>query len=216
MIHARIASTPDRINSLERTVKSLRNQVSQITVILNNYPSTPSFLNEGEYIHRQNQMADAEKFYDIENVEEFILMCDDDIQYPANYADYMISNIIKYNAVVTLHGKSYTSPVVDFRKWSELYRCLCVVSKDVRVQVPGTGVLAFKSGMLNIKYEDFKSPYMADLWFAKLCYEQNVPIYCLKHDSRYLKHTIHKETIWRKESKNGFKEQTKLLQSFIR
>jgi hypothetical protein len=216
MRYLRVASIPEREKSLKETVKSMRPQVDSVFVMLNGYDHVPSFLNEGEYIMLDNSTGSAAKFYDVETIKEgYIFICDDDIAYPSGYVINMIKKIHQYNGVVSLHGKTYPRPVTHFTKWSHVYRCLGNVDNDAKVDMPGTGVLAFKAGRLDIKYSDFKTGYMSDTWMCKLCYEQNVPVWAIAHKRNYLRYFPYRDTIWRRESENKFQYRTELLKSFL-
>lgn len=215
MRYARIASIPEREKSLEHAVKSIRPQVDSIFVVLNGYNHVPSFLNEGEYMMGDNSNGGAMKFIGVEDLDGYVFILDDDLSVPANYCVHMANKIHQYNAVVTLHGKTYLRPVTHFTKWSAVYRCLGNVDKDVRVDVPGAGIMAFHTDIVKVKYSDFPTPNMSDLYMAKICHEQNVPIWCIAHTRNYLRYYPYKDTIWRRESKNGFKYRTELLQSFL-
>lgn len=210
-----IATLPDREKMLEKTVNCLRSQVDYIKVALNNYDHLPAFLKEDEVVFLDNTMGDAGKYYFVKDLEGYIFTCDDDLIYPPDYVKYMIQGINRYKCPVTLHGKTYQPPIESFGKPLANYRCLDDVNQDGRVDVGGTGVMAWHSADLKVSYEDFKSKNMADIWFAKLCKEQGVKIMCLSHKKGHLAYQNPKATIWNEEENKGFKEQTKLLKSFI-
>lgn len=215
MRYACIASIPERENMLHKTIGSLRGQVDGVRVALNGYDHKPKFLNEGEYVFLDNSMGDAGKFY-FDSLEGIIFTCDDDLFYPPNYCDYMESGIKKYKCAVTLHGKTYPRPIKSFREVIGNYRCLDTVDSDGRVDVGGTGVMAYDTDMLKVRFTDFKSKNMADLWFAKLCWDQGVRIMCLAHTKGNIGYMRPKTTIWEEEKAKGFKEQTNILKSFLK
>lgn len=211
-ITAQIASIPDRVHMLKQTVESLRPQVDRIFVALNSYPDTPDFLQPGEYIHLDNSTGDAAKFYNIENVRGYFFMCDDDLIYPPGYVQYMITNLHKYNAITTLHGKVYPRPVTAFRSFTTNIQCLAEWSEDTQVDVPGTGVSCLHTDMINLRYSDFRIKNMADIWLAQFAYRQKVKIMALAHSAGYLKYLQPIETIFKEELQRGFKVQTQILQ----
>ena len=62
MITAQIASIPDRVETLKRTVNSLINQVDLLFVALNNYEEVPDFLTNNRkivYALMDNSLGDA-------------------------------------------------------------------------------------------------------------------------------------------------------------
>lgn len=212
MITAKIASLPKRERLLKRTVESLRPQVDNIFVALNGYQHTPDFLDFGEYVHLDNSTGDAAKFYDIENINGYVLTCDDDLIYPPNYVSYMIRGLHRHNAITTLHGKVYPRPVTTFKNTKLSVQCLRNLYEDVKVEVPGTGVLCFHTDMIDLNYKDFKLPNMADIWMGKFAHEQNVDIVALAHDASYLTYQHPNFTVYKAEKKKGFELQNKLLQ----
>ena len=210
-----IASIPEREETLKRTVESLRPQVDRIFVALNNYDRPPEFLSKNEWVILDNSMGDAGKFYITDQLEGFIFACDDDLVYPVNYVSVMIQKIRQYQCVVTMQGSIYPRPVMSFRNPLAKFRCLDDVQYDVKVELGGTGVMAWHSEIIKVKYDDFKSANMADIWMSKLCKEKGIPIYCIAHHRSFLKYFHPESTIWDTEKNKGFIEQTKLLQSFL-
>jgi hypothetical protein len=215
MITVQIASVPSREEMLRKTVESLRGQCDKLFVGLNNYDHVPDFLNEGEYKFFDNSTGDAVKFYGVENLEGWVLTCDDDLIYPEGYVDKMILKSMLYGCPVTLHGKSYSRPIIAFNIHKEVFKCLRYVKKDVQVDVGGTGVMCFDTSYLKIKYSDFELPNMADLWFTKLCREQGVKIMCIAHKADYLKYQKPEETIFLSAYEQGFEIQTEILKRIL-
>lgn len=219
MIIAQIASIPDREASLWKTILNLYEQVDLLQVALNGYDHIPSFLNlwRAKVIRLDNSTGDAAKFFDVENKDGYIFTCDDDLVYPKGYVNYMINAIELYNCPVTLHGRNFRiRPIQSYYKSAtEKYRCLGYVQKDVQVDVGGTGVMAWRSDMMKIKYSDFELPNMADIWFSKVCHEQDVKIMCLAHEEGYLGYTVPKFDIYSRYSKRD-RTQTEIINSFLK
>jgi len=210
-----IASIPEREQMLERTVRSLRNQVNEIRVTLNDYDHIPKYLNEKECIILDNSMGDAGKFYFADHFRGYIFICDDDLIYPANYVSYMIAGVKRHNCVVTLHGRDYIGKITGFQQGFIGYPCLGDVSKDVQVNVGGDGVMCYHTDLIQFSYSDFKSKNMSQLWVAKKCKEQRMRIIVLAHRADYLKYQFPTWTIWDEANKEGFREQTALLKTFL-
>lgn len=215
MITVQIASIPDREEMLKKTVESLRPQCDKIFVGLNSYDHVPAFLNEGEYKFFDNSTGDAVKFYGAENLDGWVLTCDDDLIYPDGYVNMMMWKVYQYQSPATLHGKIYPRPVVAFNKHTQVYRCLNYVEKDEWVDVGGTGVLCYHTDLVKVKYSDFKLANMADLWFAKICKDQGIDIICVAHQADYLTYQSPNETIWDVSKEMGFEVQTKVLKSIL-
>jgi hypothetical protein len=215
MTTALIASIPERELMLERTVRSLRNQVNDLRVSLNDYDHVPKFLNKKECIILDNSLGDAGKFYFADQFKGYIFTCDDDLIYPSDYVRFMIAGIKRHNCVCTLHGRNYIGPITGFQQGFNGYPCLGEVTKDTQVNVGGDGVMAYHTDLINFTYNDFKSKNMSQLWVAKKCKEQGMRIMVLAHKADYLKYQMPAWTIWDEANKEGFIEQTKLLKTFI-
>jgi hypothetical protein len=215
MITAQLASIPEREASLKLTVDSLRPQVDKLLVALNGYDCIPSFLNNGEFVCLDNSRGDAAKFFDVEYLSGYIFTCDDDIVYPPDYTSFMIRKIKEYRSIITLHGREYPRPFVSFRTGAS-YHCLCDLKRDTLLDLGGTGVMAWHSDILKVRYSDFPTPNMADVWMAKLAHEQGVSIVCAAHPAGYIQFTPCENTIWKQEKANNFKRQDKILRGFIK
>lgn len=214
--YACIASLPEREGMLEKTVESLKNQVDQVFVTLNGYDHVPDFVLDGGFVVLDNSMGDAGKFYFAEQLKGYILTCDDDLIYPPDYVNYMIEGTKKYpGSAITLHGRDYPRPVVNFGLLQNGYPCLGDVMTDVQVDVGGDGVMCWHTDTLKVRFEDFKQKNMSQLYFSKLCHEQNVPIVVLKHLKGYLGYMNPAWTIWDESYKEKFVKQTELLKSFL-
>ena len=214
---AMIASIPEREQMLERTVESLRPQVDEIRVALNEYSKIPAFLNKHEVVMLDNEKGDAGKHYFADQFEGYLLSCDDDLIYPPDYVEKMIAGVDQYKCACTLHGRVYNyRPILNFQMAFIGYPCLSTVQHDTRVDIGGDGVMCWHTDFLKIRYEDFKSKNMSQLWFSKQCIEQGVKIMCLAHGGDYLTYQGPKWTIWDESAKNGFKEQTELMRTFLK
>lgn len=237
MITAQLATIPQRVSSMLLTVNSLNSQVDFLNVMCNNYTEREAnfinaSLNDWQYYRnfkptalafhkRNNEIGDAEKFYKVENHSGYFFTCDDDLIYPPDYVKYMISKIEQYErkAVITLHGRNYTPGRIEKyyggRNRTEAYHCLQRVEGDHKVMIGGTGVMAFHTDTLKIKYEDFKLPNMADLWMAIVCRNQNVPIMVVEHLPNWLQVGYDGEdTIWNKHY-NDDSMQTEIYNKYM-
>jgi len=220
MITAQIASVPARVETLQKTVASLIDQVDMLFVALNGYKEVPSFLTNDRKIVcalMDNSLGDAAKFYDVDQRSGYFLTCDDDLIYPEGYVGYMIDGIKQHGGIVSLLGKRYdTRPINSYRSgYTYIARCLVAVKLPSEVHVGGTGVMAFHTDSLKVTIEDFLRPNMADLWIAKLAHEQGVKITALPHPKRYVSHVRYSRRIWiQTRDQNGY--QTEMINSFLK
>ena len=166
-ITASMATIPSRAESLEGAVESLINQVDELIVYLNDWKAIPNFLmNKKIKLLNGDNLGDTGKFYGLQSVEGFILTVDDDLIYPTNYAEKMVEKINQYNrlAFICVHGnhvpkKSITSYYRD-KKGIHFSKELM---EDIRVDVPGTGTLAYHSSLYKSDMNDYERKNMVQL-----------------------------------------------------
>lgn len=219
MIIANIASVPDRKKELARVVRDLYPQVDKINVGLNNYNKIPVFLKK-EKINAwvsDNSVGDAEKFRSDD--KGYYFTCDDDMLYPDDYVQTMISTLDNYNkdVILTCHGRAYKGRVQSYnRGWAEFYHCLHEVAEDSYVTVGGTGVMLFHTDSFQMDISDFDHKNMADIFVARKAKAVDVPIVCMAHETgwiRYQETMKGKQTIY-DDTVGNDSLQTAILNSF--
>lgn len=203
----------NRIESLIKTVDSIYDQCDELNIFLNDFYGEipPRFLeNKINLYFSDNRFGDALKFARLKDSDGYYLTIDDDIIYPENYVDYMVSRCKEYSneRVITLHGKNFNSfPIQSYYKsHSEYYHCLQPMRKNVLVQFGGTGVMCFHTNLMKIPFQFFKLPNMADIWVGKYCKENNIEMICITHSKDFLKYQEQKTTIYDTFSKNDKKQ----------
>lgn len=209
-----IASIPERKKQLENTVKSLINQCDLMVIALNNYKSIPEFAKHEkiEAVLMDNRYGDAAKFIYAWN-DGYYFSCDDDILYPSDYIEKMTEKIEFYgnNCIITLHGrKMKQKPLKSYYQGHEkTFNLFYDVEKDTRIDVGGTGVMAFDTEFFKINYRKCVWPNMADIWVAKFAIQQNVPIILAAHKGSDFIYQRSEKTIYEKHKKDD-KIQTQL------
>ena len=193
-----IASIRSRRSSLKRVIRSLSEQTvkpDKINVYLNDTPynEIPNFLKKKNINVFTSQdygdLGDAGKFFLAGKVESsYYFSCDDDLNYPPQYIEYMISGIEKYDRkyVVALHGRILKYPVTNFFTDRRILNFKKYQKEDIKAHLPGTGVTAFHSDTLKLSIDDFPVKNMADIWFGLQCQRQGVGIVVLKHQPRWV------------------------------
>lgn len=182
----------NRPTSLVESINSIIDQCDYINVALNSYDDIPKELcsnNKIRIIITDNEKGDAYKFNEFINARGYYFTIDDDIIYPPNYTEFMISQVEKYNrnCIVTLHGRTYASfPIKNFRDKCNVYHFNKLVTEDIVVHIGGTGVMCIHTDLCRIPLEYFKRPNMADVWVAKWAREHSIDIVCVKHEKNYL------------------------------
>jgi len=227
MITAQIATVPHREDMLQTVVNSLIDQVDKINIMLNGYKDAPMFLKQLEFhtdkLHyfdmMEGEMGDAAKFFRVENLEGYVFTCDDDIQYPPDYVKVMIAELQRYDnkVILTNHGREmHRKPVVSIYSDRKETHHTFLETKSVKLDIGGTGVMAFHTDFFKPKYREFKRANMADIWVAKQAKEQGLKIMMNPHPENWLVPLDINEkqpSIWDRKYLNDEKE-TEIYNSF--
>jgi glycosyltransferase involved in cell wall biosynthesis len=202
-VYCGVASMPEREDSLNDTVKSILPQVGKLFVYLNRYTRIPNFLKHAkiEAVLSNNaigDIGDIGKFFFVDKMKGYCFTIDDDLIYPPDYVARYVSAIELHlrKAAITTHGRCFDNMPVKsyYHGHTKSFRCLGSQEKDNPVHVGGTGVMAFHTDHLNINIDDFKLSNMADIWFSKICSEQNVPIISISHKLGWIKESSKYDT----------------------
>jgi len=224
-VTATMAAIPSRIDALKQVVASIINQVDSLEIYLNNLTYTPEFLTHPKikYYHSAEEigdLGDAGKFYRAHEIKGYHLTIDDDLIYPKDYVKKCVEAVEMYGrkSLISFHGRKFIKkPAVSYYRSAEIkIGCLYSQPKDERIDVPGTGVMAYHTDTIQFAIKDFEASNMADIWAAKKAKALNVPIMAIKHKFGWIKHAeINKaDTIYANCNGNdGF--QTEVLNSFI-
>lgn len=195
-VTANIATFPaeSRKRSLLKTLDSLTDQVDLIRVYFNGYDEAPEWV-RGRYtnllaITGPNDYTDNAKFIGLSMLDEgneFYFTCDDDIVYPKDYVAKTVQAIAKHNSIVTYHGRKLNNTGGNYYTSHTSYRCLGLVTSDIKIDVAGTGVTAFSTEYFrpqglhrsyNLRMSDLVLSYQAAL--------EGKRIICLAHEAGYI------------------------------
>jgi len=180
IITASLATIPTRIIPLEEMYKSIIDQVDVFQIYLNGFRDhqIPGFLlcdNKVKIYRSQEEnfgdRGDAGKFFNVQNISGFHMVCDDDIHYPVDYVASMIAKSEQYNRkfIVGCHGGDFNKyPVLDSykdRKNMSHYK-KTAVAKDYLVHFLATNSVCFHDDTISLNESDFPKPNMADVWLA--------------------------------------------------
>lgn len=224
-VFACLTTLPDRTASLKETVDSLLPQVDGIYIFLHGYNPVelPDFL-ENDKIHiaydlEWGDKGDLDKFHFVKNLEGYILLCDDDLIYPSDYASWMIKSLNKYDLTKTImsaHGVIvHNPPIANYYLDRAVLPCLGRVEQEYPVHIGGTGVMVFHSSInFDMDYE-LKMPNMADIHFGIWAKNKGYDIFTVAHQEGWINHSPYikdENTIAGKSFNNTF-EQCLLINS---
>ena len=168
-----LASIPARVESLEKVINSLLGQVDEIGVYLNNYQDVPAFLKHPRIRVARSQkygdVRDNGKFFFVEKTKAtFYATVDDDIAYPENYIAELVRNqkLLGGTQAVGVHGSIYPRPVKKLLSNRYLFHFSQPTEALTPVDMLGTGTLLFNRRYWSLRYSEFLTPGMADVWLA--------------------------------------------------
>lgn len=222
-----MATVEGREDSLKDTINSIINQVDKLIVYQNGYKERFDFLNNNKIeiissLDTGIDMGDAGKFYRVGDFKDsYYLSIDDDLIYPEDYVQKIIHNLKKYNnkIIVSFHGRILDENLdTYYNGHSKVFRCLGEVEEDEFIHFGGTGVMGFHTSFVDIDFNYFKHPNMADIWVGLFARDRKIPILCISHDDKWILHTTKinlNETIF-KRSKNNDSIQNLIISNFDR
>ncbi len=190
---ASLASVPGRERQLGMVVERLLPQVDRLGVYLNGYDRIPRFLADERIVVAESRSTgdrgDAGKFYWADQADGYVLTCDDDIDYPADYVAQLLDGIERHGrrAVVGFHGAVLHEPLVDYYRSRRLFHFSQALRRDSPVHVLGTGVCGYHASTWMVGATQFARPNMADIYFGLAAQEQQVPFICLRRETGWLR-----------------------------
>ena len=190
-----LASYPGRIKESEVAINSLINQVDHIYIYLNLYDEIPNFLNKPNITCKLGQFApegdlrDLGKFHFLDIFEsEIVLLVDDDIQYPTNYASTMVDRLDKYDGQVVMgvHGRTLKPNFKNYFIDSHVFHFRRSLKSDLIVDVLGTGTVAFDAEKIKFQSDSFTRSGKADIDFAIAARNGNHPLIAVSRNKSWL------------------------------
>lgn len=185
MIYANIATSKENIKSLEYTIDNIYNQFSEINIYTDGHKITDKKIN----CHIANTPDDNGRFFFTDKVDGFYFTIDDNRIYPTNYVKQTISKLDTYTSVC-YGGRNYRClPMVEYEtsKCNVLHTDVEQV-KNIYVQFPDTGSMAFHTNDLKLKYERYTIPDITDVITGCLIKRQKKLILSLKHPKNFIQY----------------------------
>lgn len=211
-VSANIATYPARYKQLQKMLPTILEQFDEIRVCLNDYDEAPQFLKHEKItvaIPPVN-LTDNGKFMFIEIADKDELYCtlDDDILYPKDYRKVLENAHKCYpEAILTFHGRKLGGKFKNYYKAAHQgYRCLGAVTKDVRIDIAGSGVSAFIPFKGCEQIAIFKEQKMSDIVFSLQAAYQKKEIICLRHKQGWIKAIPSNVSIHQDEFRNDVRQ----------
>ena len=170
-----IATIPGREAALQRCVESLRPQVDGVCVFYDKHGDPNAHVQRvfvSEY--RYGDRGDGAKFYWLQREmpemhNPFVLVCDDDLEYPPDYAVTMKKHRDRSPGLVGVSGAIIAPDATTYRRHRKSFHCLQAHDDYTPVNVLGTGTLAgywyeIASLVRDVDFTD--PPNVADLHLA--------------------------------------------------
>lgn len=184
-----LASIPQREDGLNEVIASIVPNVDKLYVVLNNYSSVPSYLQNPKITVYRSQdigdFTDAAKFYPLVQhkfTHTIYYTCDDDIIYPEYYFQHMGYKALQRKCVMTCHGRKLSKPMRDYYKDTKLvkfFRDHTTPFTEAECTFGGTGVMAFCTDYFTVTdMSIFKETNSADVWIGLDAEKKGVKILC--------------------------------------
>lgn len=198
MTIAQLATIPSRAKILPRVIASLIDQVDIINVALavdvdDDMANHLPFYLQHEKIWvtmHDNSLQDGAKWINAPtDPGHFVLVCDDDIEYPANYAEKMRQALAQtgWRTIISCMGKKLRSrPVTSYFKSETI--CLKTFEEALSfysVEIPGSCAMAYHTDFVRISQSDIKT-VNSDLAIAAFAKKNGIPCYVIPHRADWL------------------------------
>lgn len=192
-----MATMPERILCLKESVASILPQCDFLHIYLNGFKEVPEFLHHEKiktYLSSDHfgDIGDVGKFFNCNDWTGYNFTVDDKIIYPADYTEKTIAKIEQYSrkAVVSYHGRIlYTDrPCQSYYKdYKFVSDYLGNTPNDIKIHIPGTGVMTFHSNHIAFDINSFCNSNMSDIFIGKCAQNNNIDVIALQHAKGWMK-----------------------------
>jgi FkbM family methyltransferase len=197
-VTAAMATYPGRRHILPAVMDTLLPQVERLFVYLNNYDDVPDFIRRHPQRERivfildpASQKRAAAKFYWLDMIQGFHLICDDDILYPPDYSVRMVEAIERTGrrGIVGVHGVLF-KPIIEDARTSrlKLFKFADGLPVDTPVHFLGTGTVGLHADVLErMDVSRFQAyPIANDEILAVSAKNARVPMVCIGRPDHWL------------------------------
>lgn len=203
MIIAQLATIPERASILPRVIKSLIDQVDHINVamaidmlnddIITKANTLPECLKSSKVFvtFHDNALQDGARWINApQEPDHYVLVCDDDIEYPPDYAATMVrlcNHPFNLRAILSCMGKKLKPrPIQSFFKDEIL--CLKTFEKVdafYSVEIPCACSLIYHTSRITISVNDIES-VNSDICVGVIAKRKGVQCFVVPHDADWL------------------------------
>lgn len=198
---ANIATFPPRRKELTKMLKSIEGQFDEVRIYFNNIKKRPKWIPSWVDVYCgddcNGDLTDNGKFFFLEEWrEEYYFTLDDDIAYPATYAEDMVRAIQEHQTIVTHHGRKLKQKNVSYyRGGHRIFMCLHENLHTDRIDVAGTGVTAYDTRYFNpVDLWESSDQKMSDIIFSLEAVKQGKDITVLPHEENYFRYLFPEES----------------------
>lgn len=181
-ITALMVTIPSRESQAQYVLNRIYNQVDEIRIMFNLYEKVPAWGFQPKirrYLNTQNKMQAAAVWMMLDDtVNGYVVCIDDDLNYPLDYVKTLVEALKRHNntAIVTVYGELIRWPPISYWEGRTGVGYIEEVSKDILLDIVGTGCCAFHTDFVRPQVKDFPEPYSRDLWFSIYAARNNIPI----------------------------------------
>lgn len=203
-ISANMATIERRKHLLPKVISSIVDQVDVVRIWANDY--TPDINYDKVEVHGGKDLTDNGKFAFLPYVkDEMYFTIDDDLLYPDNYVQNTLHYLKKYpNHYISYHGRKLLGKGRNYYRGHKQYHCLRTVNGNWEIDVPGTGVGAFHTDLIQFDPIEWEHNLMSDLMVGRELAKKGIPALCVQHKIWWLKNLLSQsdESIYKTESKD--------------
>lgn len=213
---ALIVAMPQRLESLRYVLRSIQPQVDEIRILINNTAESPQDVAAMDKVMTVRTDPSgalyASGVWTLLKPDDdgYVLVLDDDIAYPPDYADTMIAAVERHHrkAVAVVHGMDYRTPFADCIDDRVVYRFQKAKSTESVVHTGGVGTLVFHTDTLRPTAAEFPNPNFRDLWFSILAAQKKIPIICVARAEGWLKQIqTADQSLWQRSQQADWRRQ---------
>lgn len=201
-----MATLPDRIGTLKKSLDSLIDQVDTVQIVVNGfsrwmlYESFNPFMPLVEWtkyrgkplqvVEHDNSLQDGSRFINADRKPGYCFVCDDDILYPPDFVEKMIATYDVSPDITFLApmGKILKPrPLTSYYKgWAKNYKTFEEVKELTRVDIPGCCGILWHTDRVKVNQTDMNVPN-SDVCIGVLAKHRGLGCYVIPHAADWLK-----------------------------